>query len=190
MSGLHDATVEALVQIRSIIVAVAKASGPSGNLYVSSGIGPHVRHVADHFRALQAGIESGIVDYNVRRRECALERRSDLGRLEIEAIITWLQTAVQSEIPLLVKSEISCLQTENSQFRSNTSRELLYLINHTIHHAAYAALLVRQHGVNPDAGIGYAPATASYLRDSDLIPDEPRSLRIVDSARSQGGLAN
>lgn len=189
MSRLHDATIAALEQVRTLIVAVAKASGPSGNLYAASGIGPHVRHVADHFRAFQTGTRSGTVNYNIRRRECALERRSDLARLEIESIINWLQAGIETEIPLSVESEISCLQTENVQFQSNTSRELLYLINHTIHHAAYAALLVRQHGVIAAADIGYAPATVSYLRDSDAIPGEPRSRLAIEQPEPQRGLA-
>lgn len=184
MSRLHDVTIEALNQIRSLIDSIESTSGASENLYASSGIGVHVRHVADHFRALQEGVTSGTVDYNVRRRECALERRSDLGLLEIESLITWLQTAAFNEVPVTVVSEISCLQTETVQFQSNTNRELLYLINHTIHHAAYAALLARQHGVTPDPGIGNAPATASYLRDSDAKLDEPCSRERADSPQT------
>lgn len=189
MSGLRDATIEALDQIRSVILAIEAASGPSGNLYAATGIGPHVRHVLDHFRAFQAGIKSGTVNYNKRRRECALERRSDLALLEIESLVTWLQAVTATAIAVTVESEISCLQTENARFQSNTNRELLYLINHTIHHAAYAALLVRQHGVIPDAGVGYAPATASYLRDGDAKPDESRSRHITDPSQPCRGLA-
>jgi len=174
MSRLRDATIEALNQIRSLIVAAEYAPGHSENLYAVSGIGPHVRHVDDHFRAFRVGIKSGTVNYNVRRRECALERRSDLGLTAIDSLITWLQALTTTEIPVTVESEISCLQTENAQFQSNTNRELLYLINHTIHHAAYAAMLLRQHGVIPDAVVGYAPATASYLRDSSANSEKPR----------------
>jgi len=189
MSRLHDVTIEALNQVRSLIDSVEGTSGASENLYATSGIGVHVRHLADHFRAFQAGVTSGTVDYNVRRRECALERRSDLGLLEIEYLTTWLQTAAFDEVPVIVVSEISCLQTETVQFQSNTNRELLYLINHTIHHAAYAAVLARQHGVNPGLGIGYAPATASYLRDSDAKLDELRSQDRTDSPQSCPRLA-
>lgn len=184
MSRLHDVTIEALDQVRSLIDSVEGTSGASENLYATSGIGVHVRHVADHFRAFKAGVTSGTVDYNVRRRECVLERRSDFGLLEIESLITWLQTAAFNDAPVTVVSEISCLHTESVQFRSNTNRELLYLINHTIHHVAYAALLARQHGVTPGLGIGFAPATASYLRDSTAELDEPRSRERTDSPQS------
>lgn len=175
MSRLRNATIEALNQIRSLIIAVEGASGSSGDLYDTSGLGRHVRHVVDHFRALQAGVESGTVDYNVRSRDCALERQSDLGMAEIESLVSWLQAEMPTDIRVTVKSEISCLQTENELFQSNTGRELLYLINHTIHHAAYAALLIRQHGVVPAADVGLAPATRTYLRDSEAQAGRPRN---------------
>lgn len=180
MSRLRNATIEALDQIRSLIVAVDDASESSENLYATSGIGPHVRHVVDHFRALEEGIKSGTVNYNMRRRESALERQSGLALLEIESLLNWLRELAVTETSILVESEISCLHTENAQFQSNTNRELLYLINHTIHHAAYAALIVRQHGVVVDAGVGYAPATASHLRDSEANLNEPRSRHVAD----------
>ena len=172
MSRLHEVAIEALNQVASLINSVESSSGTTENLYATSGVGVHVRHVADHFRAFQAGITSGIVDYNVRRRECELERQSDLGLLEIQNLITWLQTAALGEASVTVVSEISCLQTETERFQSNTNRELLYLANHTIHPAAYAALLARQYGVAPAVGVGHAPATASYLRDSGAKVDE------------------
>lgn len=164
MPRLRDATIEALDQIRSLIVAVKQTAGTAENLYATSGIGRHVRHVVDHFLAFQAGMESGIVNYDVRHRNSDMEQHADLGLAEIQKLVLWLQGSAVDETPVEVVSEISCLHDESRQFQSNIRRELLYLINHTIHHAAYAALLARQHGVVPDAGIGLAPATATYLR--------------------------
>ena len=165
MPRLRDATIEALDQVRSLINSVKVEQDVAGNLYAVSGIGRHVRHVVDHFRALQAGIESGTVDYNIRHRESEMESQAELGLFEIDRLILWLQSSAPTDdSPVAVISEISCLHDESRRFDSNVRRELLYLINHSIHHAAYAALLARENGVKPDAGIGLAPATASYLR--------------------------
>lgn len=190
MTRLRDATIEALDQIRSLIVAVEDASGHSENLYAGSGIGLHVRHVADHFRAFQVGIKFGTVNYNVRRRDSALELQSDLSLMEIDSIIAWLQTFTVAEIPVTVESEISCSRTETVKFKSNAIRELLYLINHTIHHAAYAALLVRQHGVSADPAVGYAPATVSYMRNINAKSEESRSQHTVVPLRPIRSLAD
>ena len=50
---------------------------------------------------------------------------------------------------------------------SNYARELLYLINHAIHHVAIIKLILEHNGVSVPSYIGLAPGTASYLRVLD-----------------------
>ena len=172
MTTLCRATIEALDQIRSLIATAQSASSAGSNLYAEFGLGCHVRHVADHFRALEAGIESGVVDYNQRRRECALEHNAEAGLTEIRELIEWLvQIDLHAGSVIAIESEISCHRTEMRRCNSTLDRELLHLINHTIHHAAYAALLLRQRGLKPDQSVGYAPATSSYLRGTNEEAD-------------------
>ena len=61
---------------------------------------------------------------------------------------------------------------QSEKMTSNIGRELLYLINHSIHHMAYATLLARTHGIELPAGIGLAPGTASYERTLKETFDE------------------
>lgn len=67
---------------------------------------------------------------------------------------------------LLITSEIDCLTTLTQKFRSNVAREALYLINHTIHHAAYIRLLLKGCGIELASHIGIAPCTATFQRES------------------------
>jgi hypothetical protein len=83
MSALRSAAVEALDQMSSLIVMAQKAPGPTANVYADSGLGRHVRHVADHFRAFESGIVTGTIDYNERRRESELEHCVKQGFAEI-----------------------------------------------------------------------------------------------------------
>jgi hypothetical protein len=177
MTTLLKATIEALDQIRSLIATVRNASSTTGNCYAEFGLGRHVRHVADHFRALEAGLESGVVDYNHRRREGALEYNAEAGLTEILEITAWLMRVDMSAgSAITIESEISCHRTEIRRCKSTFERELLHLISHTIHHAAYAAMLLRQGSLKPDLSIGFAPATSSYLRganeDADSVPEK------------------
>jgi arginine utilization protein RocB len=172
MKKLPECTIEALQQLRELIVAVQNSGKPPAETYAGSGIGRHVRHVIDHFRALAAGIDCGCIDYNIRSRNSAIERDPHLSLLEIHRLIDWLATLRPDDEPVLVVSEISCHLTENQVFRSNTNRELLYLINHTIHHVAYAALLAKSCGIECSEDVGFAPATASFLRQCPLPADE------------------
>ena len=169
MSALRSAAVEALEQMISLIRTARQASGPSDNLYVDSGLGGHVRHVADHFRAFETGLVTGFIDYNQRRRESELERNASLGLAELQDLQERLQYVDVSFQPVTVESEVSCLQQVSRRCESTYDRELVYLIYHTIHHVAYAALLMKQIGLTPDTMVGNAPATATYLRQNDAI---------------------
>lgn len=166
MSTLRSSAVEALDQMHSLIVTAMDASDPDRNFYDESGVGRHVRHVADHFRAFESGIVSGVIDYNCRRRESDLERNASLGLAELQELREWLSSMELGEQRVVVESEISCLHQDNRCCDSTFNRELTYLIYHTIHHVAYASLLLKQLGLSPDPEAGFAPATASYLREN------------------------
>jgi len=69
-------------------------------------------------------------------------------------------------VALRVRSEICCDQEISLEFESNLARELLYLINHTIHHAAYMKLIAEKNGVDIEDTVGLAPSTSTFLRNS------------------------
>ncbi len=164
MSKLPEATGEALDQLRQIILAMTSDAVGDENIYYTSGVGRHVRHVVDHFVALQSGTISGVINYNVRRRDNVMESDASVALVAMGDILKWLQTFTPNDLGLIVESEISCTTTKCEQFRSNSRRELHYLINHVIHHAAVARLLAEKQGIVVEDSIGIAPATASYLR--------------------------
>ncbi|WP_026959735.1 hypothetical protein [Aliagarivorans taiwanensis] len=164
MKLLLNATIDTLEQVKQLI---GFASGPLYNqpsAHSQSGIGRHVRHILDHFWALQLGMEQGVIDYNQRQRDSALEQQPDLALARCQQLIEWLDGQIEQDNPLQVISEISVHEQQNIEVSSLLSRELLYLINHTIHHIAYAKLLGQQLGLQFDAALGLAPSTASYLR--------------------------
>lgn len=164
MSELRDATIDAVAQFRTLLLTLKAATRDGSRVYERTGIGRHVRHVTDHFRAFADGLYTGEIDYNKRTRGSPIETRLDVGLSEIEWLIAWLADASMADIPIDVLSEVSALSSVNERFSSRTRRELLYLINHSIHHVAYARLLARNAGIDSDSLIGVAPATATFLR--------------------------
>lgn len=168
MKTLRNSTNDALKQVKQLILAFEGSE--QSNLYnvppdnVMSGVGKHVRHILDHFLAFQQGLISGCVDYNVRHRDGRLEDDPQLALALLDDISDWLEHTSITDRAIDVESEISVSDSINQHFRSSISRELCYLINHTIHHVAYAKLLTAQHGVIIDDGLGIAPSTATYLR--------------------------
>jgi len=167
MSKLRESAVEVLEQFRDLILAIRRQSQP---VYARSGVGRHLRHVVDHFRAFEVGLESGVIDYNLRSRSSPLETDSEVALDELQGLILRLHSVNAADLPVTIVSEICCSQCINTRIDGTTSRELLFLIQHSIHHLAYAALLSRQHGVDHDPAAGIAPATATYLRESGANP--------------------
>lgn len=132
--------------------------------FCETGVSRHLRHIHDHERAVQNSLNSGVVDYNCRRR-------SDPGEHDIRVAFDtsqrlrqfWL-SADLSDRPVEVRSEISVTHSHTLSLQSTLWRELMYMIHHNIHHLAYIKLLLDQQDIDLPDILGQAPATASYFR--------------------------
>ena len=160
---LHNAIVEALQQVRELIDVAHHRYNHVTDLAMSP-IGKHIRHIVDHLWAFQEGMTTGQVDYNLRHRDTALETDPQLATNAIEDFCRWLAAQSESCCDLTVISEFSVSQNESITTPSNSHRELVYLINHTLHHIAYAAVLAKSLDIDPPSHLGLAPATASFMR--------------------------
>lgn len=168
---LNKSLLATLTQIGEILDVVSTLpAAQRSTVYVQSHAGVHVRHVIDHVQAFLAGLQTGEIDYNVRHRNSPSEMDPEFAAAQLLAImgeceaLENLHCAPPEE--LLVTSEIDCLTTHTEKFRSNAAREVLYLINHTIHHAAYIRLLLQGCDLELSSHIGIAPCTATFRRES------------------------
>ncbi len=170
MNALHKSSCSSLEQILAILTAVhQKQIDHSQEIYISAGVGRHIRHIIDHYSALKNGLDSGVVDYNQRTRNSVIETNLFSAKEKIQKISDWLNNQEDCNKDVIVNSEIDCEQSINQKFSSNKDRELLYLINHTIHHAAYIKLQLQKFEVYLPEQIGVAPCTASHLRQETLV---------------------
>lgn len=132
---------------------------------VSGSIGGHVRHCLDHVLTFERGLESGLVDYDVRRRQTAVERDRELAVLSLTAAAVRMDrhTGLSLGQPLVVRSILSC-GGPVVECRSSVGRELAFVISHTIHHNAQIALLAHRLGAArlPER-FGMAPTTPTLV---------------------------
>jgi hypothetical protein len=168
---LLDSIKQSLNQIITSLEQIHKQSTLKQQyLYCELNIGKHVRHINDHFLAVKQGLVTGIIDYNGRNRGTDIETNSDIALQQIHDLISWIDTDIgkfnEKEINKQIKifSEIDCQETQSMEFSSTIAREFLYLINHTIHHAAHIALIAKYHDVEIPLNTGMAPCTMTYLR--------------------------
>ncbi|EJI1277639.1 hypothetical protein NDZ80_000991 [Vibrio vulnificus] len=162
---LLNSTLIALKQITTILTLLeSQPRDKQEQLFVEQRIGAHIRHVHDHFRSLFIGLKTGIVDYNLRNRESMEEVDLPISLSENKHILNQLERLNVEASRIEIISEINCHATESLQMTSSVERELLYLINHTIHHAAIIKHMMDNACVSCPPEIGLAPGTATYYR--------------------------
>ena len=168
MQVIVDANVEALQQVIELIKIASDTNYHKTPPTGGSTIGRHVRHILDHFDALKTGLAKGKIDYDQRHRDSVIETDTRLAAAHTKSIIDWLSKYAKTDQAVNMKTEISAVLQEPQTVPSSLKRELIYLMNHTIHHSAYVALLLKSFGEDVDETIGLAPATQIYLNSQHL----------------------
>lgn len=132
---------------------------PSRILFNAS-IGQHVRHIIELFLCLEKGYESGVVNYEKRKRDYLIETNKELAVQLLKDIYHRLE---KPNIDLVMEAEDYEDKKEVVSIPSNYYREIAYNLEHTIHHMA----LIRV-GINEVSSIklpqefGVAYSTIKY----------------------------
>lgn len=138
-------------------------------------VGPHFRHVLEHYSSFLAGVETGRVDYDARAREQALESDPEQARQRIRELMGGLTTldGVDLEATAEVRLECGAGDEPEQWSRSTLRRELQFLLSHTVHHYALIGLLLAQHGIDPGPEFGVAPSTLKHWRSLAQCAPQP-----------------
>lgn len=126
---------------------------------VSGSIGAHVRHCLDHVYAV-LDPTGGVVSYDHRRRQTALEENRHLAVAALRAAADRLDGLGPRLPDTAVRLEAQVDRDGGSvQVTSSMARELVFVLQHTIHHQALVALMLAERGVPVPHLFGYAPST-------------------------------
>ncbi|WP_276500371.1 hypothetical protein [Terrimonas pollutisoli] len=110
----------------------AEYSQPSKILFNAS-IGQHVRHIIELFLCLEKGYETGVVNYEKRKRDYQIETSKGIAAELLKDIYHRID---RPNIDLVMEAE----DYEDSEtviaIPSNYYREIAYNLEHTIHHMA------------------------------------------------------
>ena len=143
--------------------AYADGAGGDGR---AKPVGPHFRHVLEHYSCFLGGRLGGRIDYDARARESAIEADRGAARRRIRELIGGLTLLEPGELDAPAEARLECGEGGEAEQWSRTSvrRELHFLLSHTIHHYALIGLLLDRHGVDPGPEFGVAPSTLKYWR--------------------------
>ena len=137
--------------------------GPAGRGGESAGVGPHLSHCIDFYRCFLRDVDGGRVDYDRRQRDPRLETERTVAAAALEEINRGLDRVPESQRRLEVRVDVSPTEPEGGAWSpSSVSRELRFLVSHTVHHYALIAQVLRASGREPAAGFGVAPSTLAF----------------------------
>lgn len=143
--NLHQACVSILDQLIYFVNQVKQDDFclPIKDL-TQSTVGQHVRHILEFFICLQLGYEQGIVNYDKRKHDKAIETDKSVA---LEALIH-IKKFVEGTIPdKNITLEFSYDKTKETYITLHTNymRELAYNIEHAIHHMAIIKIAASGH---------------------------------------------
>lgn len=124
-----------------------------------NSIGKHVRHILDLFECLLDS-ENGIINYDERKRNPETETNKEFA-------IEKIQNIIQNLEKLNLKQSIVLKQKLNDAFceiNSSVERELLYNIEHCVHHLAIIRIGIENNfkSVQLPENFGVAHSTISH----------------------------
>lgn len=120
-------------------------------------IGEHTRHIIELFEELLKGYEIGIVNYDKRTRNLELQSKVEKA---IETLYHISDSIKKSNKDMLLQQGTSEILLE---IATNYERELLYNLEHSIHHQALIKVVVLKYKhLKISENFGVAKSTLAY----------------------------
>jgi hypothetical protein len=132
-----------------------------------ASIGEHTRHMLEFYQCLLKQCESGHVSYDLREREASLQQNPQVALNILEQIMEAMPII---DVKKALKLEI-CYDhnlTVTNVVNTSLERELVYNLEHVIHHLAIIKIglsVIAPRLALPD-GFGVAPSTIRFKRNA------------------------
>lgn len=123
-------------------------------------IGQHVRHIIELFQCLHNGYPSGTINYENRKRDLLIETDPQLAISLLHKIGATLNIPDKS---LLLEVAYKSDSDKSVTIQSNYLRELVYNLEHTVHHMALIRVGIQElTQISLTTGFGVASSTLKY----------------------------
>jgi hypothetical protein len=132
---------------------------PLGVLNTTS-VGQHFRHIVEFYIELINGYNVNLICYDNRKRNLEFETKQNLVITEFNKIIKTIKT-FDLDKQIKIKSNHGEDEEENSFSQSSILRELIYSLDHTVHHLAIIKIAIQSKYIHLelDPNLGVAPST-------------------------------
>ena len=160
---LKEATKKQLFELKSILNQVKDSDYSKALVVLENGtLGRHVRHILEFYECLFMSCADDAVCYDDRKRNILLEENIRFASDYVDQIIDKIEK-VNINKRLLLKSKY-----DNAEILMESSlfREIMYNIEHTVHHLAIIRIAVSSEltYIDLSATFGYADSTVQFLK--------------------------
>ncbi len=125
-------------------------------------IGQHVRHIIELFICLENGYEKCIINYENRKRDYTIESNKQVAIELLQQIPANLR---RHDKNLLLEATYDEQSKDTILISTNYFRELVYNLEHTIHHMALIRVGINEvTSITVPDGFGVAASTIKYKR--------------------------
>lgn len=162
MKSVFNKSAEALNSLTSVLLQLPDCGSYTNSCEALSNatIGQHTRHIIELYQCLLAGYPSGKINYDDRKRNSFYENDTTAAIAVIKEIQQNLEQP-DKEVNIFFGTNDNPVCIE-----SNYYREVLYNLEHCIHHQALIKVaLLTIKGINIDGGFGIAPSTLQHLQE-------------------------
>jgi hypothetical protein len=160
---LQQAVNNVFVQLAESLQQISQQeySQPCKTLF-NNTIGQHVRHVIELFQCLDKGYEEGVVNYEKRKRDQAIETDKELAGRLLLGIHSGLGKPNRE---LTLEATYDDHSAEPIRIATNYFREIAYNLEHTIHHMALIRVgLAEVTSITLPDDFGVASSTVKYKK--------------------------
>lgn len=174
MVTLSQSTIYTLGQLNDLLEKTHEDQYQEALVILSNNsVGKHVRHIIECYQSLLSGVSSTVIDYENRARNIALETSPYLA---IQELIN-----INDAVQFLKEDKSVYLQVNQSHesegdllVKSTLAREIVYCLEHAIHHMAIIAIAVKasfpEIAIHPHFGCAYA--TIKHLERKDMFANK------------------
>jgi len=125
-------------------------------------IGQHVRHILEFYVALGNGYQNGLVNYDGRQRDYLLETYRHAA---IDKLIELNDEIVREDRALKICTGLLTNSDETIELPTSYYRELMYNLEHTVHHMALIRVgIANQTAIVLADDFGVAASTIKYRK--------------------------
>lgn len=142
--NLQIACTNILGQLSSLVEQISEQdfSKPATTLSGST-IGQHLRHTIEFFICFEQGFDKGVINYDKRAHDTLIESDKFIALSSLQRIQDFVNTQ-RADRPLKLEVGYDLSREEFVVIDTNYTRELVYNIEHAVHHMAIIKIGVRE----------------------------------------------